>query len=125
MSFADKTSRDKLPKCFTVNWFRKDENGKWLWPGYGENARVLKWICERIEGKAKAQETAIGNLPTIDALDLSGSDIPKSNVEKILQVNKEEWKDEIKKTRDYYAQFGKHIPQKLTEELERIEKRLS
>lgn len=125
VSFAERTSRDKLPKCYTVNWFRKDESGKWLWPGYGENARVLKWICERIEGKAKAQETPIGNLPTVDAIDLSGSDIPRSNVEKILQVNKEEWKAEIKKTREYYEQFGTRVPKKLTDELERIEKRLS
>ena len=76
LSFAQRTDRAKLPKIYFVNWFRKNGGGKWLWPGYGENSRVLKWICERVEGTGKAQKTPIGNLPTADALDLSGLNLP-------------------------------------------------
>ena len=72
LSFAQRTDPAKLPKVFFVNWFRKDDDGNWLWPGYGENSRVLKWICERVEGGGEAVETPIGNLPAADALDLSG-----------------------------------------------------
>ena len=76
LSFAQRTDRAKLPKVYFVNWFRKNADGKFLWPGYGENSRVLKWICERVEGTGKAQKTPIGNLPTPDALDLSGLNLP-------------------------------------------------
>src|SRR5436190_4604898 len=76
LSFAKKTDRSKLPKIYFVNWFRKDSGGRWLWPGYGDNSRVLKWICERVEGTGKARPTPIGNLPTPDTLDLSGLTIP-------------------------------------------------
>ena len=72
LSFAGRTDRSKLPKIFFVNWFRKDDTGRWLWPGYGENSRVLKWICERVEGTGKAVSAPIGNLPAPGALDLAG-----------------------------------------------------
>src|SRR5207244_6559113 len=84
LSFAERS--DGLPKLYSVNWFRKNANGKWLWPGYGDNSRALKWICERVEGIAKAQQTPIGHLPTPDALDLSGLDISASDLKQLLSV---------------------------------------
>ena len=89
----------KLPKIYFVNWFRKDANGKWLWPGYGDNSRVLKWICERVEGTAKAQQTPIGNLPTPDALDLSGLNLSGRNIQALLSVDTAGWKKEVRTSR--------------------------
>jgi len=85
---------DKAPKIFHINWFRTDDKGKFLWPGFGDNARVLKWVYERLNGKAGANETAIGYVPTADAIDTKGLDIKKEDLEKVLEVNNEEWKKE-------------------------------
>jgi hypothetical protein len=87
LSFADRTDRNKLPKIYFVNWFRKDDSGRWLWPGYGENSRVLKWICERVEGVAQAQKTPIGNLPAPEAIDVSGLDLPKDDLKTLTAVD--------------------------------------
>src|SRR5262249_10016815 len=118
LSFAKRTDRSKLPKVYFVNWFRKDSNGKWLWPGYGENSRVLKWVCERVEGSAKAQKTAIGNLPTADAIDTSGLDMSAADAQALTSVDAAGWKKEAKDIAAYYAKFNGHLPDALGKQLE-------
>jgi phosphoenolpyruvate carboxykinase (GTP) len=115
----------QAPRIFCVNWFRKDEHGNWLWPGFGENSRVLKWICERIEGKADAVETPIGLVPTPDSLDLDGLDIPSSHMEELLSVRVQDWQPEVPQIREFYGQFGDRLPQALMVELDAFEKRLN
>jgi phosphoenolpyruvate carboxykinase (GTP) len=124
LSFAQRTDRAKLPKIYFTNWFRKDGTGKWLWPGYSDNCRVLKWICERVEGTGKAQPTAIGNLPTPDALDLSGLNLPAEDVKCLLSVDVAGWKTEVADVAANYAKFGSHLPKALTEQLEALKQRL-
>jgi phosphoenolpyruvate carboxykinase (GTP) len=124
LSFGQHTDRTKLPKVYFVNWFLKSGSNKFLWPGYGENSRVLKWICERVDGTGKAQKTPIGNLPTPDALDLSGLDLPAENVRELLAVNVEDWKKEIADVAANYAKFGSHLPKQLTDQLESLRRRL-
>ncbi|MDE2888346.1 MAG: phosphoenolpyruvate carboxykinase (GTP) [Gemmatimonadota bacterium] len=119
------TLGDNAPRIFYVNWFRKDAEGNWLWPGFGENSRVLKWICERIDGAADAIETPIGYVPTTDALDLDGLDIPEADVEALLSVDPDAWRAELPDIRDFYAGFGDRLPAKLLTELNALEERLS
>lgn len=119
------TLGDNAPRIFYVNWFRKDAEGNWLWPGFGENSRVLKWICQRIDGTADAIETPIGYVPTPDALDLDGLDIPQADVEALLSVDPDAWRAELPDIRDFYAGFGDRLPAKLLTELNALEERLS
>ena len=116
---------DNAPRIFYVNWFRKDTDGNWLWPGFGENSRVLKWICGRIEGTADAVETPIGYVPTPDALDLNGLDVPDAHVKELLSVNANDWRSELPDLREFYAGFGDHLPQELLTELNVLDQRLS
>lgn len=118
------TDAYKLPKIYFVNWFRKDENGKFIWPGYGDNMRVLKWIFERVEGKAHAVDTPIGRLPDASDIDMEGLDITQENFQKLFTVNKEDWLNEINEMREYYKIFGDHLPKELSAELDKIEVRL-
>ncbi|MBE2256545.1 MAG: phosphoenolpyruvate carboxykinase (GTP) [Ignavibacteria bacterium] len=115
---------DKAPKIFHINWFRTDEKGKFLWPGFGENARVLKWIYERLNGKTDAKETAIGYVPTSDAIDTKGLNMKKEDLEKVLEVNNNEWKNEIPAQKEFFDKFGDKLPKEMTEELNAFEKRL-
>ena len=115
---------DKAPKIYYVNWFRKNANGKWLWPGFGENSRVLKWMCERLEGRANAVETPIGCLPTEADLDLQGLDWPREYVQEILRVDADAWKPEIPDIQKYFAQFGDRLPARLTAQLQALAQRL-
>jgi phosphoenolpyruvate carboxykinase (GTP) len=124
LSMAGRTARVKLPKLFFVNWFRKDDQGRWLWPGYGENSRVLKWICERVEGTGKAVETPVGLLPAPGALDLSGLAIAPKDVEQLLSVDPEGWKREAEDIAGYYAIFGDKLPAVLRGELDELKRRL-
>ncbi|MDD4870789.1 MAG: phosphoenolpyruvate carboxykinase (GTP), partial [Kiritimatiellae bacterium] len=124
ISMADRTDRKKLPKVFFVNWFRKDASGKWLWPGYGENSRVLKWICERVEGTGRAVKTAIGNLPAPDALDVSGLGMSEADINELLEVDVEGWKRELADTEEFYSKFGNRFPEALKKELEGLKGRL-
>jgi phosphoenolpyruvate carboxykinase (GTP) len=124
LSFAGRTDREKLPKVFFVNWFRKDDNGEFLWPGYGENSRVLKWIFERVEGTGKALETPIGYLPAPGALDLSGLDIPEDAVKQLLAVEKDGWLSEVDGLSKYYDEFGDRLPAELREQLAALKARL-
>jgi phosphoenolpyruvate carboxykinase (GTP) len=115
---------DKAPKIFNINWFRTDEKGNFLWPGFGDNARVLKWIYERINGKADAKKTAIGYVPTSDSLDLKGLNIKKEDVEKVLEVKNDDWKKEVPAQKEFFDKFGNRLPKEMTEELKAFEKRL-
>ncbi len=124
LSMTQRTDESNLPKVFFVNWFRKGEDGRFLWPGYGENSRVLKWIFERVEGKGKAVTTPIGNLPTSDALDLTGLDISADDMQALLTVDLEGWKNEVRGLAEFYSQFGDRLPEALQRQLSAVEKRL-
>lgn len=114
----------KLPKIFYVNWFRKSPEGEFLWPGFGDNIRALKWITDRIDGKAEGDVTPIGILPKKDELDLSNLDISDENLEELLKVRPEVWKEEVKGIREYYDTLEGKVPEELQKELEALEKRL-
>jgi phosphoenolpyruvate carboxykinase (GTP) len=116
----------KLPKLFYVNWFRKDENGKFLWPGYGENSRVLAWIFRRCEGKADAIESKIGLVPVVGegGIDVSGLDISEPAMEKLLEVDPVGWKQQLPQLHEFYAQFGDRLPAALHEQLNALDERL-
>ncbi len=122
LSIGKKAS--KLPKIFMVNWFRKDENGKFMWPGFRDNSRIIKWMLERIEGKTGAKETEIGFMPEEGALDLNGLDITKETMDKLLSVNKQDWKKEVGMIEEFYAKFGDRIPQELKDQLDELKKKL-
>ena len=94
-----------------MNWFRRDDDGGFLWPGFGENSRVLKWVIERLEGTADAVETPIGHVPTADSLDVSGLDMTREQVEQALAVNPEEWREEIPQITEWFEKFGDKLPQ--------------
>ena len=124
LSFAQRTERSKLPKVYFVNWFRKDAGGKWLWPGYGENSRVLKWIFERVTETADAVDTPIGRLPAPGAIDTSGLKLAEASLSQLLHVDVEGWTAELASIREHYRQFGAELPHELTEELAALERRL-
>jgi phosphoenolpyruvate carboxykinase (GTP) len=115
----------RLPKIFYVNWFRRGADGRFLWPGFGENSRVLKWICDRLDGRGGAVETAIGHVPTPDALDLAGLDLPAADVEAVLRVDADEWRDEIPQVTEWFTKFGDKLPAVLWAELDALKARLS
>jgi phosphoenolpyruvate carboxykinase (GTP) len=114
----------KLPRIFYVNWFRRDEDGGFLWPGFGENSRVLKWIVERIDGNAQAVETPIGHVPTPAALDTDGLDMSAAQLEAALEVDVEEWKAEIPQITEWFEKFGDDLPAVLWTELDSLKARL-
>ncbi len=114
----------KLPRIYYVNWFRRDDDGNFLWPGFGENSRVLKWVIERIEGQAEAVETPIGHVPTPDALDTDGLDMSAEELEAALAVDVEEWKAEIPQITEWFEKFGENLPAVLWTELDSLKARL-
>jgi len=114
----------KLPKIFMVNWFRKDADGNFLWPGFGENSRVLAWVFERCDDQGGAEETATGLVPAEDALDTSGLDLPAGAMKKMLAVDPEEWRAQLPRLREHFAAFGDKLPHELAEQLEALERRL-
>ena len=118
------TDPEKLPRIYAVNWFRKDDNGRFAWPGFGENSRVLKWITERLSGQADATATPIGNLPALGALDTDGLTISDSALELLLSVDTDTWQEEADLTREYFTTFGNHLPEQLWEEHEALLERL-
>ena len=118
------SSADKLPKIFYVNWFRKGSDGRWLWPGYGENSRVLEWVFERVAGRAAGIETPIGIIPTRDALNLDGLSIDERDVTELLTVNSDEWRAEVPLIREHFAQFGDRLPAELHAQVDALEARL-
>ncbi|HUT28867.1 MAG TPA: phosphoenolpyruvate carboxykinase (GTP) [Sedimentisphaerales bacterium] len=108
------------PKIFSVNWFRVDDNGDFIWPGFGENIRVLKWIIDRVNSKVQARETPIGLIPHLKDLNLEGLNIPSDSLEKLFEVNLADWDAELKDTRDFLTKFGEHLPREIWHEYERI-----
>ena len=120
LAVGAKADASKLPQIFFVNWFRRDEDGRFLWPGYGENSRVLKWVFERVNGSADAVKTAIGLLPAPGALDLNGLDVSKDDLEELLSVDADGWKSALPQIKDHYAQFGPKLPAKLTAQLDSL-----
>jgi Phosphoenolpyruvate carboxykinase (GTP) len=121
-----KSARDAslLPRIFYVNWFRRGEDGRFLWPGYGENCRVLKWVVERLEGTAGAVETPIGHVPTPQSLDTTGLDISQEDLEAVLRVDPDEWRAEIPDITEWFAKFGDRLPAVLWAELDSLKARL-
>lgn len=116
---------NNAPRIFYVNWFRKSPGGRWLWPGFGENSRVLKWMCERVGGKTSAERTPIGLLPDENGLDLTGLDIPNDDIRELLRVDIEAWRAEIPDIEKHFAQFGDRLPKRLKQQFEKFKKRLT
>jgi phosphoenolpyruvate carboxykinase (GTP) len=114
----------KLPRIFYVNWFRKGSDGRFLWPGFGDNSRVLEWVFRRCEGSGEAVDTPIGRLPAPGALDLDGIDVSPGDVEALLQVDRDEWLEELPSLREHLASFGAELPQELLTQLAALESRL-
>ena len=124
LTFADRFDEDKLPKIFYVNWFRKGDDGRWLWPGYGENSRVLEWVFERTAGRGDAVETPIGFVPTATAINLEGLDVSDADMHELLTVHNDEWRQEVPLIRAHFAQFGHRLPARLSAEVDDLESRL-
>ena len=115
----------KLPKLYYVNWFRKRSDGKWLWPGFGENSRVLAWIFDRVTGTADAVETPVGLVPADGSIDTNGLDVASEDMAELLRVDVEEWRAEVPSIEEHYASLGDRVPVELCDELQALEKRLS
>ncbi|MCU1496504.1 MAG: Phosphoenolpyruvate carboxykinase [Acidimicrobiales bacterium] len=125
LDIGNATDAANLPKLFWVNWFRKGDDGSFLWPGFGENSRVLKWVFERVEGTADAVDTAIGRVPTADGIDLDGLDVSPEVLAELLEVDNYAWRGEIPLIEEHFSAIGERLPVELTEELHELEKRLA
>ncbi|MEY2474207.1 MAG: phosphoenolpyruvate carboxykinase [Actinomycetota bacterium] len=125
LKIASLADASKLPKIFYVNWFRRDAEGNFLWPGYGENSRVLAWVFDRVNGTGGAVESPIGYLPAPGAINVDGLDISEEQMTELLSVDTEEWRAEVPSIEEHYAVFGDRIPHELRDELAGLEKRLS
>lgn len=123
ISIGKNHDNSKLPKIFYVNWFRKDENGKFMWPGYGDNIRAIKWAIERVMGTTKGVDAPIGRLPEVDSFDVSGLDITKDQLKQLFTVDKENGLAELEEMREYYKIFGDKLPAELSAEIDKAEKR--
>ena len=125
LDIGNATDADKLPQLFWVNWFRKSDDGKFLWPGFGDNSRVLKWALERIAGTADATETPIGWVPTPESLDTDGLDLDADTLEQLLEVDPIAWKGEVELISNHYDFIGERLPQPMRDELSAMEARLN
>ena len=115
---------ENAPRCFYVNWFRKTDDGKWLWPGFGENSRVLKWMCDRVEGKVEARETPIGLMPIDGDLSLEGLDIPAEDWAELMKVDSDLFRATLVDARAYLAKFGDKLPARIKKQMDELEARL-
>jgi phosphoenolpyruvate carboxykinase (GTP) len=125
INLGKQADASKLPRIFYVNWFRRGSDGDYLWPGFGDNSRILKWIIERIEGRAAAADTAIGRVPTPDQLDLSGLNVEIADVEAALAVNVEEWRAELPLIEQWFGKIGDALPSTMHDELDALKQRLA
>jgi phosphoenolpyruvate carboxykinase (GTP) len=125
LKIGSSTAADKLPQIFFVNWFRRDEDGRFLWPGYGENSRVLKWAFERVIGTADAVKTPIGYLPTHEALDITGLEIAAEDLDTLLSVDVDGWQAALPQIEAHFAQFGDRLPDELNQQLDALRTRLA
>ena len=124
LNMGRRSTPDKLPRVYHVNWFRTDDNGRFLWPGFGDNIRVLKWVIERVRGEAQAAPSAIGNLPAPGAIDLSGLDLPPGTMDRLLHVDPRDWLEETERQRQFLDRFGDRLPRALWHEHEGLVRRL-
>jgi phosphoenolpyruvate carboxykinase (GTP) len=124
LEIGTKADAEKLPKLFWVNWFRKGDDGKFLWPGYGENSRVLKWVLERIAGTGDAEDTPIGLVPTVGAIDRTGLDLDDATMAELVDVDHEAWKGEVALITEHFASIGERMPAELTVQLDDLTRRL-
>jgi phosphoenolpyruvate carboxykinase (GTP) len=124
LEFAERFDESKLPSIYYVNWFRKSSDGRWLWPGFGENSRVLEWIFRRRDGKASAETTPIGLVPRPEDLVLEGLSMSAQDLRELLSVNVEDWRREIPLIEEHYAQFGDRLPAALRDEVARLAERV-
>ncbi len=124
LDIGTSTDASKLPRIYSVNWFRKDANGKFVWPGYGENSRVLKWIIERLEGTATAVETPVGHLPAPGAIDVNGLSVSVDHLDAALRVDPAEWLAELPKVEEHFTKLGDHLPQAMRTQLADLRARL-
>ena len=124
LAIGKKGDPDKLPKLFAVNWFRRGEDGHFLWPGFGENSRVLKWVAERCDGKVGAQKTAIGYMPHVEDLDLQGLELPKEDLDAITTIERDEWIAELDAIEAHFKSYGPKMPESLYEQLRQVRQNL-
>jgi phosphoenolpyruvate carboxykinase (GTP) len=124
LNIGKKSDESKLPKIYYVNWFRKNDEGKFMWPGFGENCRILKWVVERLSGTKDAVTTPIGNMPAPEDIDLSGLDVTIDDMKELLSIDKEKWLAEIKSIRENYKSYGSKLPKELDVELNKLENAL-
>jgi len=124
LSFAEHYDEANLPKIFYVNWFRKGDDGRWLWPGFGENSRVLAWVFQRVAGEADGVDTPIGVVPTLEALDVAGVNVTPADMAELLHVNVDEWRREVPGIREYYSTFAERLPAALHAQVDDLEARL-
>ena len=125
LEIGEATDADKLPKLFWVNWFRRADDGGFLWPGFGDNSRVLKWVVERVAGGGEAVDTPIGRVPGDGAIDTSGLDIDAATLAKLVEVDADSWRQELPQLEEHYRSLGDHVPTELREQLTELEKRLA
>ncbi len=125
LKIGSKGQKDKLPQIFFVNWFRRDEDGRFLWPGYGENSRVLKWVFDRVNGASNAVRTPIGYLPSPADIDTNGLDVDSGDMDTILSVDVTGWREALPQIRDHYAQFGAKLPARLADALDNLDQELA
>ena len=107
-----------------MNWFRKDDGGKFLWPGFGDNSRVLAWVFRRCDDAVEAEDTPIGRVPRRDGLDLDGLDVSEEDMAQLLEVDPAEWQKQLPQVKEHYAKFGKSLPDALRSQLQALEQRL-
>jgi phosphoenolpyruvate carboxykinase (GTP) len=125
LSMEDKTDPEKLPKIFFVNWFQRDEDGRFLWPGFGENSRVLKWVFERVDDDAATVDTPIGKLPAKGSLDTDGLEIDEADLDTLLSVDIDGWKAAIPQIREHFAVYGDKLPESLNAAVDTLEANLN
>jgi phosphoenolpyruvate carboxykinase (GTP) len=124
LSIGDRAEASRLPKLFWVNWFRKDADGNFMWPGFGDNIRVLKWVVERVAGTGAATDTPIGLVPTIDAIDRHGTDVDDQTMAQLLAVGASSWDHEVALINEHYSMIGDRLPKRLDAELDDLSRRL-
>jgi phosphoenolpyruvate carboxykinase (GTP) len=125
LEIGQATDAAKLPKLFWVNWFRRGDDGSFLWPGFGDNSRVLKWVVERLSGEGGAVDTPIGRVPAGDAIDVSGLDLDGATLAQLLRVDPESWRAELPQLAEHYRGLGERVPAALRDQLDALEKRLA